>query len=131
MEGLSARALDFAPAMTAGEIAQAVIDELQRDSADLEVGHASAKARFAFRTERAPIDAGHAGLTVGADWVMLITGGARGITAKIAEAAATPDRASSLLAERRFLRQSPMKPRIFETPALCARRSLRRRRPRD
>ncbi len=89
-KGLSARALDFAPAMTAGEIAQAVIDELQRDSADLEVGYASAKARFAFRTERAPIDAGHAGLTVGADWVMLITGGARGITAKIAEAAATP-----------------------------------------
>src|SRR5690606_31815423 len=89
-KGLNAKALDVARTMSPQDVADAVVEELRHPCADLEIGYAGAGERFAFRTQSLPHDGAHQGLMVQPDWVVLITGGARGITDEIAEAMAVP-----------------------------------------
>lgn len=89
--GAVARAVDFDAALPPREVAARVVRELTAPEGTLEVGYPGGR-RTVFRTARAPLDtrAAPPRLRPDADWVVLVTGGARGITAEAARAFAVP-----------------------------------------
>jgi NAD(P)-dependent dehydrogenase (short-subunit alcohol dehydrogenase family) len=88
--GVCVRGIDFDRAMTAKEVAELVIGELRVRSGDVEVGYADGR-RTAFHTVASPWPAGLAGpVQPNGDWVVLVSGGARGITAAVAQRIARP-----------------------------------------
>ena len=82
---VTAKALDFDEAISPRAIAQTIIQELQQPGR-LEVGYPGGN-RTIFRTVEAPLEtasqAASPHLTPAADWVVLVTGGAKGITAEV------------------------------------------------
>jgi len=88
---LRARLVDFEAQATAATIVDALFDELSADDARTEIGYADGVRHGYTHAAETLVDhpfAPH--LTPNGDWVVLITGGARGITAEIAEELARP-----------------------------------------
>lgn len=85
---LVVRALDLDPTQPKERQAEQLVAELRLPGGRIEVGY-PAGVRTLFRTEPAPLDrTAPPRLTPSADWVVLATGGARGITATAIEALA-------------------------------------------
>jgi NAD(P)-dependent dehydrogenase (short-subunit alcohol dehydrogenase family) len=88
--GVVAKAIDFDPGLSPDEIAAHIVDELIAHDNHLEVGYPSGQ-RTIFRTVAATLNrTSEARLEPAADWVMLATGGARGITAEVVRSLAVP-----------------------------------------
>ncbi|MBD0327629.1 MAG: KR domain-containing protein, partial [Pyrinomonadaceae bacterium] len=84
--GITARALDFDDELAADEMAERIVAELLLSSGEqFEVGYPSGQ-RTVFRTTSAPLKTqpADARLVPEADWVLMLTGGAQGITAEVA-----------------------------------------------
>ena len=82
---VAVRAADFDPAQSPLSIAASIISEFYSSEEDVEVGY-PAGVRTVFSHTAAPLikeNARSADLTGSADWVVLATGGARGITAEV------------------------------------------------
>ncbi|WP_292999945.1 type I polyketide synthase [Nevskia sp.] len=88
---LRARLVDFEAAVTVDAIVDALFDELQVAEARTEIGYADG-LRYGYTHAAEPVSdnpfAPH--LVPGSDWVVLITGGARGITAEVVEEMVKP-----------------------------------------
>ncbi len=89
---ITAKAVDLDAKLSAAEMAQIVVKELLLPGGRLEVGYPQG-VRTVFHTvpafwEESSLEVG--GLSPSGDWVVLITGGARGITAEIARELAVP-----------------------------------------
>ncbi len=90
------RAVDF-NGQSDGEMVAALCDELLSDDTAPEIGYVG-RERYAARvveqavdqTVNQAVDQAHTALTPDADWVVLATGGARGITAELLEEMAVP-----------------------------------------
>ncbi len=90
------RAVDF-NGQSDGEMVAALCDELLSDDTAPEIGYVG-RERYAARvveqavdqTVNQAVDQAHSALTPDADWVVLATGGARGITAELLEEMAVP-----------------------------------------
>jgi NAD(P)-dependent dehydrogenase (short-subunit alcohol dehydrogenase family) len=81
--GVHAKALDFDTSLSAAEMAQRIIQELLLPGGRVEVGYPQGK-RTIFQFVPAPLTtATSPRLTPSADWVVLVTGGAQGITAEV------------------------------------------------
>lgn len=87
--GIQAKAIDFDPRLSAAEIAQAIVQELLTAEERVEVGYPGGK-RTVFQTVLAPFSTHSQPLIPTADWVVLLTGGARGITAEVAKGFLVP-----------------------------------------
>ena len=81
---VQAKAIDFDSSQSPKDMAQQIITELLLPGGRLEVGYPQGK-RTIFQSVLAPLTttARSSQLTPSADWVVLVTGGARGITAEI------------------------------------------------
>lgn len=82
--GIQAKAVDFDNARSSADIAQHIVNELLHRGGRLEVGYPQG-SRTIFQTVPAPLTtiSTPIQLTPNANWVVLVTGGARGITAEI------------------------------------------------
>jgi len=88
---LRARLVDFETAATADAIVDALMDELAVDEVRTEIGYAEGQ-RYGY-THAPEVVSDHPfapHLVPAGDWVVMITGGARGITAEIAEELVRP-----------------------------------------
>ena len=81
--GVVVRSLDLPEGLAAAEMADRIVDEFRLAEGHFEIGYVEGR-RVAFKTVPAPHlrDPGER-LTPAEDWVVVITGGARGITAEI------------------------------------------------
>lgn len=88
--GVQAKAIDFDNSLSPANIAQHVVNELLIPGGRLEVGYPQGN-RTIFQTVPASLTTANrpTQLTPNADWVVLVTGGARGITAEITSDLAT------------------------------------------
>ena len=78
------KAVDLNPQEPADVLAQRVLAEITADDGQVEVGY-NGSGRFGLEPVLAPMaDASDDGLTMDSSWVLLVTGGARGITADAA-----------------------------------------------
>lgn len=84
LPNVHAKAVDFDFSLPPNLIAQHIVKELLLPGGRLEVGYPQGN-RTIFHTVPAPLKTATAQLTPSADWVVLVTGGARGITAEIAK----------------------------------------------
>ncbi|NEQ21158.1 MAG: SDR family NAD(P)-dependent oxidoreductase [Microcoleus sp. SIO2G3] len=86
LPNIHAKAVDFDSSLPPSLIAQHIVKELLLPGGRLEVGYPQGN-RTIFQTVPAPLRtaAKAAQLTPSTDWVVLVTGGARGITAEIAK----------------------------------------------
>ncbi len=81
--GVQAKAIDFDLSLAPEAIAKHIIDELQLPGGRLEVGYPQGN-RTVFQTIPAPLNRTISPQIIpAADWVVLVTGGAQGITAQI------------------------------------------------
>ncbi len=85
--GIRAKAIDFDTSLSPMEMARHIIQELLLPGGRVEVGYPQGN-RTIFQTVPAPLGGEEMGrisqfLTPDADWVVLVTGGAQGITAEI------------------------------------------------
>ncbi|MDP3295911.1 MAG: SDR family NAD(P)-dependent oxidoreductase, partial [Nevskia sp.] len=88
---LRARLVDFEATATAEAIVDALIDELSADETRTEIGYAEGQRYGYTHAPEAVSDHPFAPHLVPAgDWVVMITGGARGITAEVAEELVRP-----------------------------------------
>lgn len=89
--GVTAKAIDFDPTLSPREIAGRLLEELVAADNQLEVGYPSGQ-RTVFRTIPAPLTSTDARsrLRPASDWVVLATGGGRGITAEVLRSFAVP-----------------------------------------
>jgi acyl transferase domain-containing protein/NADP-dependent 3-hydroxy acid dehydrogenase YdfG len=88
--GAVVRGLDVDPQTTPDELAALVVAELAVSGEDKEIGYHDGR-RFAFRPATSALEStGGPLVEPSGDWVTLITGGARGITAEIACSLARP-----------------------------------------
>ena len=85
--GVRTRAVDFSLAMGPDRIASLVVAELRCGDDDAEIGYAP-RGRFAHRTVAAPLAGEGRALGLDGTSVVMVTGGARGITAEVALALA-------------------------------------------
>ena len=83
--GVHTKAIDFDPSLSPASMAQHIVEELLLPGGRIEVGYLQGK-RTIFNTVPAPLRTTptQTQLKLSADWVVLVTGGARGITAEIA-----------------------------------------------
>uniref|UniRef100_A0ACD5GRR8 Uncharacterized protein n=1 Tax=Desertifilum tharense IPPAS B-1220 TaxID=1781255 RepID=A0ACD5GRR8_9CYAN len=79
------KAVDFDPRLSAEEIAQAVVEEFLTNGETVEVGYPGGQ-RTIFQTVLAPVLRSAILCCLRRDWVVLLTGGARGITAEVVQA---------------------------------------------
>ncbi|MBA2750211.1 MAG: SDR family NAD(P)-dependent oxidoreductase, partial [Tatlockia sp.] len=86
---ITAKALDLDARLSAAEMAQIVVQELLLLGGRVEVGYPQG-VRTVFRTVPQSIGATEAVISPSGEWVVLITGGARGITAEIARELVVP-----------------------------------------
>jgi acyl transferase domain-containing protein/NAD(P)H-dependent flavin oxidoreductase YrpB (nitropropane dioxygenase family)/NAD(P)-dependent dehydrogenase (short-subunit alcohol dehydrogenase family) len=84
-----ARGLDFDQAASVTEIATRIVDELEHEANELEVGYAD-DLRLVFTPVAAHYHRPAFGVEPDGEWVMLVTGGARGITAELMHEIARP-----------------------------------------
>lgn len=89
--GVSAKSLDFDHRLSAEEMASHILDELLHAGGQLEVGYPGGR-RTVFRMVSSPLNVQTARprITPAADWVVMVTGGAQGITAEVARVFAVP-----------------------------------------
>jgi NAD(P)-dependent dehydrogenase (short-subunit alcohol dehydrogenase family)/acyl carrier protein len=87
--GVRARAVDLDSALRPEALADQVAAELLSTHREVEIGYPGG-ARTVFRTARAPHEGAAEPVTPQADWVVLVTAGARGITHQIARELAQP-----------------------------------------
>lgn len=89
-QNVHAKAIDFDSSLSAAEIAEHIINELLSPGR-IEVGYPQGK-RTIFQTVIAPlpVTTTTSQLKLSSDWVILVTGGARGITAEIASELVLP-----------------------------------------
>jgi NAD(P)-dependent dehydrogenase (short-subunit alcohol dehydrogenase family) len=89
--GVQAKAIDFDGSLSPSDMAQHIINELLLPGGRIEVGYPQGQ-RTIFQTVPAPLDiiTTPPPVTPSADWVVLVTGGARGITAEIASQMVIP-----------------------------------------
>ncbi len=89
--GVHAKAIDFDSSLSGADMAQHIINELLLPGGRIEVGYPQGK-RTIFQTVPAPLKIRTISpkLTPTRDWVVLVTGGAQGITAEIASELLTP-----------------------------------------
>lgn len=89
--GVNAKSLDFDHRLSAEEIASRIVDELLLVGGQLEVGYPGGR-RTIFRIVSSPLNVhnARARMIPEADWVVMLTGGAQGITAEVARAFAVP-----------------------------------------
>ncbi|HEY9604046.1 MAG TPA: hypothetical protein V6C85_20705, partial [Allocoleopsis sp.] len=82
--GVQAKAIDFDESLSPADMAQHIMNELLLPGGRIEVGYPQGQ-RTIFQTVPAPLEINTTSpqLTPAADWVVLVTGGARGITAEI------------------------------------------------
>jgi acyl transferase domain-containing protein/NAD(P)H-dependent flavin oxidoreductase YrpB (nitropropane dioxygenase family)/NAD(P)-dependent dehydrogenase (short-subunit alcohol dehydrogenase family) len=80
------KAVDFDKNLLSDRIARIIIDELLYPDDLIEIGYPGGR-RVIFQTTAAPLEksGSQVRLCPGSDWVVLVTGGARGITAEIAD----------------------------------------------
>jgi NAD(P)-dependent dehydrogenase (short-subunit alcohol dehydrogenase family) len=77
------RALDVEPSGGASEIAASVLAEMTAGSEAVEVGHQNSR-RLTLRPAPAPLESDRApALAIDESWVILVTGGARGVTGEV------------------------------------------------
>ncbi|MBN9101242.1 MAG: SDR family NAD(P)-dependent oxidoreductase [Pseudonocardia sp.] len=119
--GVFARALDVHPELDAAALADVLVTELYDPALTTEVGIVADRGR---RTT-ALVDVEEAGLdpaapVIGADDVLLVTGGARGVTARCVVALAARSGAEFLLLGRTPLREDPEWAVGVEEPGLQA-----------
>jgi len=88
IEGVFAKAVDFDDVSDVAAIASRIVNELLAGDDDFEIGY-TGNDRFVFRAEAAPVETSSKPVVNAGD-VVLITGGARGITAEIAREIAQP-----------------------------------------
>ena len=103
--GLVGKAIDFDRTLSAQEMASRLMDELLANDPHYEVGYPSGQ-RTVFRVTSSPLRSDAASLEPGPDWVVLATGGARGITAAVAHSLAQPGM-TIILAGRTPLHDEP------------------------
>ena len=86
------KAVDFEPALSPQAMAELIVDELSTADGGYEIGYINGH-RLQFATKRAPFTARTASQQwrPQSGWVVLVTGGARGITAEICRELAQPD----------------------------------------
>lgn len=84
-----AKAIDFDNSLSPADMAQQIINELLCVEGRLEVGYSQGKRQI-FDTVAAPLKIGSTQIEPNADWIVLLTGGARGITAEIARELVIP-----------------------------------------
>ena len=84
-----ALAIDFDNSLSPADMAQQIINELLCVEGRLEVGYSQGKRQI-FDTVAAPLKTGSVQIEPNADWIVLLTGGARGITAEIANQLVIP-----------------------------------------
>lgn len=129
---VTAKALDLDAKLSAEEMARIVVQELLLPGGRLEVGYPQGK-RTVFHTVPESIGATDAVISPSGEWVVLITGGARGITAEIARELVVPGMRLILLGksplpevesvltagkcDRTLLRQVFLKQGLMLTPA--------------
>ncbi|MFB8790598.1 MAG: SDR family oxidoreductase [Potamolinea sp.] len=82
--GVHGKAIDFDNSLSPQEIAQHIVNELLLPGGRVEVGYPEGK-RTVFKSVLTPLNINSPQLTASADWVVLVTGGGRGITAEITE----------------------------------------------
>ena len=89
--GVHAKAIDFDTTVSPPDMAQHLVNELLLPGGRIEVGYPQGN-RTIFKTVPAPLQITEtsAQLTPSADWVVLVTGGARGITAEITDELIVP-----------------------------------------
>lgn len=94
------KVIDFSPGENADFVTECIIKEMGAQDGEVEIGYQNNK-RMVLRIEKAPleIDKQH-NLAVESDWVVVATGGARGITAEIVLELAKRYRPTILLAGR-------------------------------
>nr|WP_204368456.1 type I polyketide synthase [Neosynechococcus sphagnicola] len=80
--GMVTKAVDFDETLPADALAERIIQELLLPGGRTEVGYPSGN-RTIFRTLAAPLSLAASSVNPDAQWVVLVTGGARGITAEI------------------------------------------------
>jgi NAD(P)-dependent dehydrogenase (short-subunit alcohol dehydrogenase family) len=93
------RAIDLAPSAGTDALAHCLLRELYAGDIEAEVGYPAGR-RSTIRVEPAPLTSTESGLAIDSSWVILVTGGARGITAEAALELARRYRPTLLLAGR-------------------------------
>jgi acyl transferase domain-containing protein/NAD(P)-dependent dehydrogenase (short-subunit alcohol dehydrogenase family)/NAD(P)H-dependent flavin oxidoreductase YrpB (nitropropane dioxygenase family) len=77
------KVVDLEPEASASTVAEYLLGEIVSGDKTVEVGYRDSR-RFIFRPSRAPLMNGPTTLPIDSSWVILVTGGARGITAEVA-----------------------------------------------
>ncbi|HUK55202.1 MAG TPA: SDR family NAD(P)-dependent oxidoreductase [Nitrospiria bacterium] len=98
-------AVDFDPAEAAPALASRILAEMGASDGIIEVGYRGSD-RLALRPYPAPLETTSGGITIGAEDVILITGGACGISAEIAMELASQCRPTLILVGRTLLPQT-------------------------
>jgi acyl transferase domain-containing protein len=80
---VKARAIDFAPEISATKMAELILAELQADDEPVEIGYHNGE-RITLDVQAAPLASNQQPMSLDSSSIVLITGGARGITAEIA-----------------------------------------------
>lgn len=96
-DGTHCRAVDFDPRSTAAERAALLADEAGRRDFEVEIGWIRGQRMALIAEARPPESEGPSNLELGPESVVLVTGGARGITAKVVERLAGSSRSQFVL----------------------------------
>ncbi len=96
------KAVDVDPAAASNTVAQQVLEEIVTADGEVEIGR-QGEARFMVEPVRAPLDGADALLAPDPSWVVLVTGGARGITTGVARELAQLCRPTLVLVGRSAL----------------------------
>jgi len=117
------KVVDFEPLMPASIVAGHLLQEILRGDERAEVGYRDGY-RFILRPTRVPLDeGGPERLRMNSDWVVLVTGGARGIMAEVARELAERYRPTLILCGRSPL---PAPEESVETAGLTSVQDLKR-----
>lgn len=116
------KAVDVDPQEPVEALAAHVLAEVTESDGDLEIGY-SGSSRLTLQPRSEPVDrGGSASLSIDDSWVILVTGGARGITAEVACELAQQYRPTLVLVGRSPLPETSESP---ETAALTSPRELK------
>jgi acyl transferase domain-containing protein/NAD(P)H-dependent flavin oxidoreductase YrpB (nitropropane dioxygenase family) len=125
------KSLDVEPAESAAEIAGLVLEEMAATDGQVEVAYRGGR-RQALQLRPSPLDTGGAApLRIDSDWVWLLTGGARGITAETALEIAERYRPTIVLAGRSRLPAEEEDPATAKLAGEALKRELIQRLAKD
>jgi acyl transferase domain-containing protein/NAD(P)H-dependent flavin oxidoreductase YrpB (nitropropane dioxygenase family) len=119
---IRAKVVDTDPTVPAREIAARLLQEVLAGDQEVEVGHTGSR-RVVLRPTLSPLNSGQPpALAIDSSWVILLTGGARGITADVARGLAENYRPTLLLVGRTAL---PSREESAETKGLNSPRDIK------